>query len=132
MIRIRALAAAAMVVAALSIAACGGDDGYGGSSSPTKAPDATVATQPTAAAAGPAVKIGNSVKFGSYLTTSDGLTLYTFAQDSAGKSACSGSCAATWPPLTTTSTTLPAVEGAPAAFSLITRDDGAKQIAYNG
>ncbi len=32
-------------------------------------------------------------------TDSKGMTLYTFAKDSAGKSMCNDKCAANWPPL---------------------------------
>jgi predicted lipoprotein with Yx(FWY)xxD motif len=59
----------------------------------------------------------------------NGMTLYTFDRDTAGtgKSACNGPCAANWPPL---------MAGADAkasgAWSVITRDDGAKQWAYQG
>jgi len=35
---------------------------------------------------------------GTVLVTSSGLTLYTFANDTAGASACDAACAATWPP----------------------------------
>jgi predicted lipoprotein with Yx(FWY)xxD motif len=116
--------------AAIFASACGGDDdGYGGSS--TKAgTTATSAIANTAAV----LKVGTSSK-GSVLTDGAGMTLYTFKSDAAtpGKSACSGSCAATWPALTSTS---PAAPGAPAgstgAVGLITRDDGAKQVTYNG
>ena len=58
----------------------------------------------------------------------NGMTLYTFDKDTAGsgKSACNGACATNWPPLTATAA--PAGDG----YSLIERDDGAKQVAYKG
>ena len=43
-----------------------------------------------------------------------------------GKSVCNGACATNWPPLTATAA--PGGEG----YSLVTRDDGAKQVAYKG
>ncbi len=63
------------------------------------------------------------------LVGSNNMTLYTFAKDTAGsgKSACNGPCAANWPPLM--------VDGSPAPYgdySVITRDDGKKQLAYKG
>ncbi|MGE7991450.1 COG4315 family predicted lipoprotein [Pseudomonas sp. NPDC089554] len=62
---------------------------------------------------------------GKVLVDSKGMTLYTFAKDSAGKSACNGPCAQNWPPL---------AAGAYAkdgdGYSVITRDDGSKQWAY--
>lgn len=63
------------------------------------------------------------------LTGSNGMTLYTFDKDVAGtgKSVCNGPCAANWPPLV-------AEAGASASgdYTIITRDDGAKQWAYKG
>ncbi|GAB3545854.1 hypothetical protein GCM10027343_22890 [Noviherbaspirillum agri] len=63
------------------------------------------------------------------LTNASGMTLYTFDKDSSGsgKSACNGACAANWPPLLVK-------DGAQASgdYSIVTRDDGAKQWAYKG
>ena len=55
-----------------------------------------------------------------------GKTLYTFDKDTrdSGKSACNGPCATLWPPVTATSAAPP--------YTLITRDDGTKQLAYKG
>jgi predicted lipoprotein with Yx(FWY)xxD motif len=61
------------------------------------------------------------------LTNADGMTLYTFDKDSAGKSACNGGCAANWPPLTAG----PDAK-AMAKWSIVTREDGSKQWAYDG
>lgn len=58
----------------------------------------------------------------------DNYTLYVFANDSAGVSNCNGGCATTWPPLY-------ADTGAVAdgdRYTLITREDGAQQWAYDG
>lgn len=56
-----------------------------------------------------------------------GKTLYTFDKDTAGsgKSACNGPCATAWP-------AVPAMGDVAAPYSVVTRDDGAKQLAYNG
>ncbi|MEW6369454.1 MAG: hypothetical protein AB1584_00855 [Pseudomonadota bacterium] len=57
-----------------------------------------------------------------------GMTVYTFDKDTAGsgKSACTGPCAKMWPPV-------PATDDRIAApYSVITREDGAKQLAYKG
>ena len=63
------------------------------------------------------------------LTNSAGMTLYTFDKDAAGsgKSVCNGQCAVNWPPLM-------AKDGDKASgdYSVVTRDDGAKQWAYKG
>ena len=63
------------------------------------------------------------------MTNSAGMTLYTFDKDAAGsgKSTCNGPCATNWPPL------LAAADAkASGDYTIITRDDGAKQWAYKG
>jgi predicted lipoprotein with Yx(FWY)xxD motif len=63
------------------------------------------------------------------LTNSAGMTLYTFDKDAAGsgKSTCNGPCATNWPPLL-----VAADAKASGDYTIITRDDGAKQWAYKG
>jgi predicted lipoprotein with Yx(FWY)xxD motif len=62
---------------------------------------------------------------GKALVNGDGMTLYTFDNDSKGKSNCNGACANLWLPLIAT------VDASAAGdFSLITRGDGRKQWAY--
>ncbi|MBO1110397.1 COG4315 family predicted lipoprotein [Bordetella petrii] len=56
-----------------------------------------------------------------------GMTLYTFDNDSAGKSVCNDKCAKAWPPLAAA-----ADAKAQGDYSIVTRDDGAKQWAYKG
>ena len=63
------------------------------------------------------------------LAGNNGMTLYTYSKDvvGSGKSVCNGMCASNWPPLL--------LEGSPAIsgdYSVITRDDGKKQLAFNG
>jgi predicted lipoprotein with Yx(FWY)xxD motif len=70
---------------------------------------------------------------GEVLTDADGLTLYTFANDTAdsGTSACTGGCLNAWPAAT--------ADGEPTGpdeltgeLGTITRDDGATQVTYKG
>jgi predicted lipoprotein with Yx(FWY)xxD motif len=63
------------------------------------------------------------------LTNSAGMTLYTFEKDTAGggKSTCNGPCATNWPPLLAVADAKPKGD-----YTIITRDDGAKQWAYKG
>lgn len=63
------------------------------------------------------------------LTGTNGMTLYTFDRDAAGsgKSVCNGPCATNWPPLMAPAGMQPSGD-----YSVITRDDGGKQIAYKG
>lgn len=71
-------------------------------------------------------KAGDSAK-GKVLTSENGMTLYVFDKDSAGKSACNGPCAANWPPLAASASSKPMGH-----YTIITRDDGSKQWAYKG
>lgn len=65
-------------------------------------------------------------KSGGMLVDAKGMTVYTYAKDSAGKSACAGKCAENWPPVMATDAK------ATGDYSTITRDDGTKQLAYKG
>jgi len=57
------------------------------------------------------------------------MTLYTFDRDMAGsgKSVCNGPCATNWPPLAAA-----ADATGPAGWTVITRDDGSRQWAWQG
>jgi len=63
------------------------------------------------------------------LADAKGMTLYTFDKDTAGngKSVCSGPCATSWPPLAATAT-----DKVTGDYTIVTRDDGAKQWAFKG
>jgi predicted lipoprotein with Yx(FWY)xxD motif len=60
-------------------------------------------------------------------TDHKGMTLYTFAKDSAGKSMCNDKCAANWPPLMAA-----AGDKSMGDWTVIKRDDGKMQWAYEG
>ncbi len=65
---------------------------------------------------------------GGMLADANGLTLYTFDKDTVpGKSACNGNCLVNWPALAA-----PADAAASGDWTVITRDEGAKQWAYKG
>lgn len=64
---------------------------------------------------------------GPVLVDGQGMTLYVYDKDNEEKSACTGLCTVAWPP----------AEAAPGAkphdqFTLIEREDGTRQWAYNG
>ncbi len=88
---------------------------------------ATPKTQPVAT--GPDVLKARSIGGVNLLTDSKGLTLYWFAPDTSTKSACYGSCAAYWPPVTGTPSAGTGVTG---TLGTITRTDGTKQATYDG
>lgn len=115
---------------AMAMAACGDDDepvSAGGQSAPTTAATTTAAPKATVATA--------TSSLGTIFVDGAGKTLYTWDRDSGGQSACTGNCAATWPPLV-----LPAGATAPVAgpgVSLLTTvarpDDPTKlQVVWDG
>jgi len=61
------------------------------------------------------------------LTDHNEMPLYTFDKDSGAKSMCNDQCAANWPPLMAKGDAKPMGE-----WTIITRDDGKKQWAYEG
>ena len=126
MISFRKLIVATMM-GALLVSACG-------TSAATQAPG-TQAPGGQAGGAGSTVAVRSIAGSNILVDGASGLTLYIFANDTAnsGKSACSGGCATTWPPLTVpTGTTPTAGSGAGGTLGTITRDDGTIQVTYNG
>jgi predicted lipoprotein with Yx(FWY)xxD motif len=116
------LAAAA---AALAVAGCGGGNG---ASSATKS-TSTVTQAP--AAKGATVDVRKS-KLGKMLVDSSGRSLYLFEADKGTSSTCFGSCAATWPPLTTSGA--PKARGGvkQALLGTTKRKDGSTEVTYHG
>jgi len=85
----------------------------------------------TALAMHHAVKVAHKDGVGSYLTDTEGKTLYWFKSDSPGVSACSGPCVDKWPLYYRE--TVKAPEGLdPADFATIERTDGKKQTTFRG
>jgi predicted lipoprotein with Yx(FWY)xxD motif len=104
------------------LAACGSSGTSTGASS-SSTPSA--ATSAAAAASGlKTAKVGSAT----VLTNTKGFTLYSFAPDTATKSACNGACAATWPPVKAPANTA-AVK---APFATITRTGGSTQLTFHG
>lgn len=70
---------------------------------------------------------------GMILADGQGLTLYYYSQDkpNSGKSACYGSCASAWPPLTGT-VQAPGGVKLPGPIGTITRQGGVHQVTING
>jgi predicted lipoprotein with Yx(FWY)xxD motif len=70
---------------------------------------------------------------GQAVVDAQGMSVYVFTKDTkdAGTSACTGSCAATWPPVLTGSAA-PVAEGVTAKLGTIATPDGKKQLTING
>ena len=69
-------------------------------------------------------KVADTAK-GKALVDAEGMTLYVFDRDTTGKSACNGPCAQNWPQLAS-----PASAQVSGDWTVVARDDGAKQWAY--
>lgn len=95
-----------------------------------------VAPYEAAQAAAPVVteylSIQENADLGTYLADAAGKSLYIFTNDVAnsGSSVCNGGCAGAWPPFLLDSADL--VGQSVAGLSVVTRDDGALQLAYQG
>ncbi|MBM9508654.1 COG4315 family predicted lipoprotein [Actinacidiphila acididurans] len=144
--RVRA-AVGGIVLAAAATTACSTDSG-GSAAAPTASPsdtgtyapadvahEATTSptTSPGATGTGPSATVTTkSVPLGTVLVNNRGRTLYVFQKDTTSTSTCTGTCAATWPPLLTSGK--PAATGGVKSnlLSTSTRSGGAKQVTYNG
>jgi len=121
--RLTLLGLAAIPVAALAVAGCGGSSNNSASSAPTVPKLAN----------GHAATIGVSgSSVGNILVDAQGRTVYLFKKDTSTKSTCTGACAASWPPVRATGK--PTASGGANASMLGTtkRSDGKPQVTYHG
>ena len=119
---------ASVLFVALLVVACGSATSTGSGSGGTTPTTAPASPPPVVKTAQATVK-GTSQTI---LTNAQGMTLYYFTPDTATTSACTGTCAGVWPPLTfsgsgspTSATTLPGT------LSVVTNANGS-QVVYNG
>jgi predicted lipoprotein with Yx(FWY)xxD motif len=120
--RIRMVAVAGVAAVAMGAAACSS------SSSSTGGGSGTPSSASGAAGSGAALKTA-TINGVSVVTNAQGLTLYSFAPDTATASKCTGACAQIWPPLIGPAA---AGQGVTGTLGTITRSDGSKQATYNG
>jgi predicted lipoprotein with Yx(FWY)xxD motif len=104
----------------LGLAGCG--------AATTSPPAATPPASPAPVKEGQAIVNGHGE---TVLTTDSGRTLYYFTPDSPTETACTGHCAAVWPPLTTRASRLRTPAGLTGRF-IVVHDANGGQIAYNG
>ena len=132
----------AILALAAALAGCGSSSGTapaanspaaGTAASPSPASSASPAASTPQAGAAVELKTASSSAAGSIVVDGKGMSLYFFTKDTkdSGTSACTGSCAVQWPPLTTTSGT-PTAEGVTGKLGTITGADGKKQVTLNG
>ena len=116
----------ALIAVALTAAACG-------SSASSSGTGAQAGASASGSGSGSAMVISTKAgSAGTFLTDGSGRTVYLWVKDGMDASACSGACAALWPPVTTGGS--PTASGSAKASDLgtITRSDGAKQVTYDG
>jgi predicted lipoprotein with Yx(FWY)xxD motif len=115
------LAPVMLSLAALAIGGCGGGGG-GSASAPPKLADGRTAT----------VSVQDNGDLGKMLVDGRGRSLYLFKKDSGTKSACTGGCAAAWPPLRASGKPLGGQGVNASLTSTAPRSDGKPQVTYNG
>jgi predicted lipoprotein with Yx(FWY)xxD motif len=90
-------------------------------------PGAFAASQPASSVK---VAVANS-DLGRILVDGRGRTLYLFAKDARGKSACGGKCASAWPPLIASGKPLAGAGAKASLLGTTRRADGRLQVTYN-
>jgi predicted lipoprotein with Yx(FWY)xxD motif/plastocyanin len=104
----------------------------------TNVPPTTAPTQTASAAAptsqvvanGAVVNVAKSA-LGQILVDAKGMTMYSFAKDVGGVSACYDACATNWPPLMTTDKPLAGAGVDVTMLGTAARQDGSLQVTYN-
>ncbi len=121
------VAAMSVAVAALALvtAACGNSDDSGSSSSGSSAAPVPMATGDLVSA--------QPTSLGTILVDGNGMTLYDFANDTNGQSACTqAACVAAWPPVKAPATLPASLSGVDAKLGETTRPDGTEQLTVAG
>jgi predicted lipoprotein with Yx(FWY)xxD motif len=112
----------------LGLSACGGT-GTGSGSSGRYGAASSSASAGTALIHTASMKIGSTTE--TVLKNEKGLTLYYFTPDSATSVACTGGCAALWPPLISSTGTPASDPALPGTLTTVSAANG-NQVAYNG
>ena len=117
---------AAVLALALGLAACSDSTPrYGGAGSSTS-------TSSAASGGAAAVDTASVGDLGTVLVDGSGRTLYLFESDTGSTSTCTGTCAGTWPAMTTTGDPTAGMGASASMLGTTTRDDGSTQVTYNG
>lgn len=115
------LGMAVVLALATLVAACGAPQGAGST------------TPPGSTAAALTLTVSQDPTLGAFVAGKDGKSLYVFANDTGGTSACVDSCAANWPPLVVASATdVAAGSGVTGQLATIKRADGTNQVTLGG
>jgi predicted lipoprotein with Yx(FWY)xxD motif len=133
--RTRIIAALGGIVLLVAACSSAGGASTAPSAAATATPAPTSASSPAASAGGLYTVTVATGAVGTFLAGEDGKTLYTFADDSANKTACTtaDACATTWPPFVLEGTeTVKGGDGVTGTLATFARPDGAMQVTYNG
>ena len=119
----------------LLVAACssgGSSSAAGGAGAPSSSATGGAAAASSGASGSGSAVIATASGSGATFLSDGGRAVYMFAKDSGGKSACSGACASTWPPVTATGSLTGSGGVTSSDLGTITRSDGTKQVTYDG
>ena len=122
--RRRALLVAPCAAAGLAALAACSSSATSSSSAASGAPAGGSSASGAAGATAAGLKTAN-IGGVTVLADAKGFTLYSFAPDTAAKSACNGACATAWPPQT-------ALAAVKSPYATIKRSDGSTQLTFNG
>jgi predicted lipoprotein with Yx(FWY)xxD motif len=124
MMNFRITAASGLVMVA-GLAGCASDD-YGGEAGEMGMSDTGREARVAETNYMPSGTYMRESPAGQIMTTPEGMTVYTFDEDTADASSCYSECAEEWPPVTAPSDAQPFGQ-----MSIIERTDGTRQWAYN-
>ena len=127
------------ILAVAFATACGGSSSSSSETAATSTPASAgggygkPAATSTPAAGSEAVSIKASKgELGTFLTDSEGRTLYLWEADKSSSSTCSGACAQAWPPLTTKAAPKAGAGVQASLLGTTKRDDGTMEVTYDG
>ena len=120
-----------VVALGAGLAACSSSSPTAAKANTSKAPEPSSTAAPTASSSA-TVDAAHTQLFGTVLVTSTGRTLYMLTADSPTASACTGTCATVWPPLTITGSPSGGPGVKASELGTIARPGGAHQVTYDG
>jgi predicted lipoprotein with Yx(FWY)xxD motif len=123
----RTLAPLAALGAAALLAACGSSSS---SSSSSASGSSGSSGSGSGGGSGSSIAVGKVAGFGSVLT-SGGQPVYVLSTDPSGSSKCTGACAKTWKPVTTSGSPSAGSGADSSMLSDFKRSDGTTQVLYN-
>lgn len=123
--------AAAACAAGIALAATACSSGSGSSSAAAPAASSATAQASSPAAMTIGLQSVSGIE-GKFLASGQGRTMYLFEADKGGMSACTGACAAAWPPVTAAGMPMAGSGIEQSLLGTIKRADGTEQVTYNG